>query len=590
MTNAQRRWPPLAAAILTAVLVFLVLPNPLSIPQTNPSASAEYAPVPGDAQQADSANFSETTEATSAGVGAGGDGIGALPGTPPQKLPEFAPRQKNCVGNPPRQTEDPLSPPCVPFFEGENAGESYQGVTKDEIVVVLYNDRCCEGELNAAWKPSDEDQCSSVYFEECDGVVRTIKAFRRYFQLRYQTYGRTVRLIAQRSSGNLGGSCASRQGDAKVALRQWEPFAVVSFAQGGQTCYVQEMARNKVLVFGLNEDAPESLYGEARPFSFGFWPSQEVQIALSADFICSKLDGRTAKHAGDPLMRDDERRFGFIRPDGDSRGPELREQAALLEAGLKKRCDFAFDEVATFTASGTGAGSREASSIMTRFKQRGITTVVCYCIPRQTELTVQAMQSQATSAAYFPEWYWDAATQMERGIWQLQHGAREHRSMGATYLWRAPAFREQFHYQAYLSQEQGSRPAVYWSVRIYYLFMNLFSGIQAAGPDLTPETVQRGMLTFNFHQPENPWRPSGGYGAYAARATGDFTFVDTAMAVWWDPSGTQPGGPAGEGCMRVADQGRRVYLGEWPEGDDDLFDPSAPCTADLYKVVEPGSA
>ena len=116
VSSSQRNWPPIVAAIAGAVLVFLVLPNPLNVPQQNPSSSAEYAPVPGKQQEAASANFAQTNSASSAGIGAGGEGIGALPGVPPPPLPEFKPRQKNCVGNPPRQTEDPLSPPCVPFF------------------------------------------------------------------------------------------------------------------------------------------------------------------------------------------------------------------------------------------------------------------------------------------------------------------------------------------------------------------------------------------------------------------------------------------------------------------------------------------
>ena len=586
--GAARRWPSWVAAATAAVLAIIVLPNGLRVPQDNPTASAEYAPVPGDAD-AGAANFSETNAATSAGIGAGGEGEGLLPGMqepPPPPLRQFDPRNKDCVyvQGVARQTEDPLSPPCVPFFEGDNGGSTFRGVDRDEIRVVLYNDRCCNGSLNEPWKHQDEDQCNSPYPEECANTVRTVKAFLRYFNNRYQTYGRQVKLYAQKSSGNLGGACGTRQADASNAVQEWDPFAAISFAQGGQNCYIEEMAEHGVPVFGLNEDAEQHIYEDSRPYAYGFLPTQEVQMEWSASFICNKLaTGEDAIHARDPVLQASPRKFGFIKPEGDSRGTELRVQSDLLLVELKRQCGFEFDMIEEFVASRTAGGSDEAPGIMSKFKQNGITTVVCYCIPRQTELTAPTMMNAASSAAYFPEWYWDPASQMERAVWQREYGDQKQVSFGATYWWRAPSFREQDHYQAYLREEPGSVPAAYWSMKLYYLFMNLFSGIQAAGPNLTPESVERGMFTFNNTRRENPWTPVGGFGPYNDNAVSNYTFLDTAMAVWWDPLATPPGGREGEGCMRVAQEGLRFYAGEWTKGSRDLFRQGDPCTSDLYK-------
>src|SRR5438309_5613567 len=99
-TSNSRRWPPVAAAVIALVLVFLVLPNPLRIPQNNPTAAAEYAPVPGRQESAQNANFGQTGAATSSGIGAGGVGGGAQVLPPSQALPppQFRPREKDCVG------------------------------------------------------------------------------------------------------------------------------------------------------------------------------------------------------------------------------------------------------------------------------------------------------------------------------------------------------------------------------------------------------------------------------------------------------------------------------------------------------------
>jgi len=583
-----RRWPPLVATGVAAVLVFLVLPNPLRIPQQNPTASAEYAPVPGRTQQSGQSNFAETNLATSSGIGASGEGIGALPGQLEDQLPpQFKPRQKQCVGNPPRQTEDPLSPPCVAFFEGDNGGATYPGVSKDEIKVVFYADGCCaEKDFTEPWKPSDEERCT--YYWECKNLIRTIKGHLRYFQHRYQTYGRTVRVIGQKSSGDLGAPCASRQGDAQTTLANGKPFATVFLGEGGQ-CYMDEMAKRDVPNFGVNFHVQRQRYEDHPGLIWGFFPDQETEAAWSSSFICDKLVGHTAQYAGDPTLQDNERTFGFIRPEGDSRGPELRQQADLLEDQLRDRCNFEFDEIRKFDAtSAAGAGANEAPQIMSDFKRLGITTIVCYCTPVPTEATAPTMQKQASSLNYRPEWFWDPASYMDRGIWQQQYGSADQPSMGVTYSWRNPAFKEQFHYQAYLAEEPGTQPNTFRSFEVYHLFLNLFQAVQAAGPNLTPETVERGMFTFNYLDRANPYIPVGGYGPYNADAVSPYTFVDTAMAFWWDPAGTPPGGQRGEGCMRVVRQGLRAYPTDWPGGDGDLFNDADPCSVDWRELDDPG--
>src|SRR5688500_15884936 len=78
------------------------------------------------------------TEAEPCQAGRGGS-VTPSPSTNPEEAAESAddsldvPRVRRCVGDPPRQTEDPQSPPCVPYWEGDNGGSTYKGVTRDEI-------------------------------------------------------------------------------------------------------------------------------------------------------------------------------------------------------------------------------------------------------------------------------------------------------------------------------------------------------------------------------------------------------------------------------------------------------------------------
>ena len=579
--TGSRRWPPIVAMTVAGVMVFLVLPNPLRIPQNNPTAAAEYAPVPGKTQNNAQANFGETGIADSSGIGDGGIGEGTLPGSPiPPPPAQFKPRQKNCVGNPPRQTEDPLSPPCVPFFDADNGGETYTGVTKDQIIITFYNDLGVVGDMNLPYKPSEEASGHQSDYQQTY-LRRTIKAMLRYYQSRYQTYGRTVHVIAKKSNG-ITTPCSQRQADAAKTRLDHNPFAAVYFGDGGQ-CYMEYLAEKfKVPTFGLNSDVERTRYEGFRPYIWGFFPDQEAEAQWSASFICRKLKGNPARFTDDPLLEGQTRKFGLAYPSKSQRGPESKQLALLLLKYMDSECGLV-PETETFVEAGNG----EAANIMNKWKRAGVTTIICYCVPVQTENTVTKMQSAAKGIGYLPEWYWDHASRMYRAIWNQLFGDKQMQSFGVNHHWRGPAFREQRWYQAYLEQEPDTVPNTRFGFDIYHLFLNLFQALQAAGPNLTPESVERGMFTFNYLGRNDPTIPVGGYGPYNAQAVGDYTFVDTAMGWWWDPTGTPPDGQSGEGCLRLMNEDKRYYAGEWPTGDADLFKTGAPCNQDDTEIADP---
>jgi len=62
---------------------------------------------------------------------------------------------------------------------------------------------------------------------------------------------------------------------------------------------------------------------------------------------------------------------------------------------------------------------------------------------------------------------------------------------------------------------------------LYYQFYMLALGIQMAGPNLTPETFERGMFAY----------PGGsGPRGYWHFAPGDYTTTDDFREIWWDPN------------------------------------------------------
>src|SRR5688500_5249134 len=141
-----RDYPPLALAGLVMLVLLALMPSALNLPQTTPSETLEYAPVPpeDDITNPPTGNFDSLGLGSSRSIGTGASGDSALPGggAVPGGAPIKTASTKRCVGNPPRQTEDPLSPPCVAVFTGDNGGATYQGVTREEVRVLFYLEGC----------------------------------------------------------------------------------------------------------------------------------------------------------------------------------------------------------------------------------------------------------------------------------------------------------------------------------------------------------------------------------------------------------------------------------------------------------------
>lgn len=449
------------------------------------------------------------------------------------------------------------------------------------VTVVLYNDLNVEGDMTVPWSPDDE-QRTDLYGERRN-LVRTIKAQVRYAQDHFETHGRAIRVIAQRSSG-VAATCDARRADADHAVELYEPIAAVAFL-GDVTCYADRLADHGVPTFGFLEHLERSAYRENRPFLWSVAPDMQLVADLSAGFICRSLEGRPARFATDPSFQTESRTFALIFPTDSQRGASVDRPPQLLIDSLRAACGFEFAATHPYDASVALAGLREAPEIMTDLKRRGITTVVCYCLPVATELTVSIMQDEATALGYLPEWYWDRNSAMDLAAWHRLFGSPVHRSFGATWLPRQPVFDETDHYRAYRTVESDSEPNAVFNFRIYHAFRLLFHAVERTGFPFTAPRVRDALFGLQDRSGA-PFTAEGGFGS---ASPSPFTFVDTGMAWWWDPAARPPGGNAGEGCLRVADRGQRYRPGEWPPSDAHLFSETSPCNVD-HRATFPGAA
>src|SRR5256885_11938042 len=83
------------------------------------------------------------------------------------------PRVRRCIGDPPRQIEDPQSPPCVPYWSGDNGGATFKGVTRDEIRVAVMH----------------------VEGHNGDPITPEMQSIADFFNKRFEFYGRRIHLL-----------------------------------------------------------------------------------------------------------------------------------------------------------------------------------------------------------------------------------------------------------------------------------------------------------------------------------------------------------------------------------------------------------
>ena len=592
-----RDYPPLLAAALAMLLLLAIFPSALNLPQSSPAETLEYAPVPPEDQQAvdpPSGNFSSLGLGSSSSVGTDAGpsddlGPGGAVGGRSIKVAST----KRCVGNPPRQTEDPMSPPCVGSFSGDNFGATHQGVSADEVRVLIYLDAgCAKDEVGSRGvvrrecnqytdlaEPSEDPQTESY-------PIAALRLYQRYFNERFQTYGRFVHFYA--FTGAFPSTPESARADAAANYAKLKPFAVLVFDRidGEGQAYSEVMASKGVLNFGGSFERLAATYRKFPGLLWSYAPSLDESAAKFVDYVCTKVVGKPVA-VGDPTRIGSERRLALVRPP-QALGSSGHPFSDLVKAGIEG-CGGTFlaDHTqnvggAIFSNNGqTGSGSNN-QTIVADLVTKNVTTVI-WLQNFETGLTKQAGQT-----GYLPEWVLAAngdTADIVMGKYQdqnvFQHawivtnevleGPRRNEPCVAALKEADPGF---------AFQDTSLPCGMYRDIR------QLFTGIQVAGPRLTVDRLDRGFHAIPPQPSTHPGQPSCFYRA------NDFTCVKDSIPMWWDPSATSPYSSAA-GCWRVPQGGRRHLAGDWPPTNIDTernrsTDPCNAYTSGRFLDPSPG--
>ena len=557
--------PPLTSLAVVLLITLAILPSALNLPQTNPSTVLEYAPIPPEDESTPPFSGGGLGSLGLAGSSSLTSAAAPAPALTKKNLPPVQ-QQKRCVKG--RQTEDPNAPPCQAFFDGNNFGSTWQGVTPDEVTVLYYmqvGTIIDQGQGQVQPTPDNGVYCDADLLD-CDGDgeadddtdkgahmwVKDINALSRYFNNRFQTYGRYIHFWIYWTSAD---SPATRKGDAADNWERLKPFAVLMNAWNGgyEREYIAAMALRNTMVFGAFQGQPRSYFTQYAPKIWGYWPDVENWADMFVGFLCNKVAG--TKVSRGPFAGQD-RVYGLLST-RDPAYENFQLMAKLTKSGAQG-CGINFAAEKTFRRSGYwfnnedhGEDRTEAETNMADFSGKKVNTIIW---PGGSETNHSTAASHQVPE-YHPEWIVAGdgdldgrgfATRQDQDAWEF--------AWTQTYQLREDNREANPGYQAYKEADPDGTD-VNWAVTFYRDMFMLFTGIQVSGPRLAPKGVDAGFHAIQRRESTSPYTASCWF------HPGDFSCVKDSAEAWWDRNGTTYNNDTG--CYRMVNSGARFAADRW---------------------------
>jgi hypothetical protein len=556
------RGPAAVYGTATLVIVVLLAGLALTARQPAPPNIAELAPqAEHQIHQAPSQQSGAIGSAPGGAGAAGATTTTAPPAGAPTTLaakappPIYLPAVHRCYGNPPRQISfDTQSPPCIAYWQGDNGGATSRGVTGNSIEIALLSN---------------------------GGDARAIQDLETFFNRTFEFYGRQLKLknLGQGPKSSYSGdSCTYQRTAADTLEKVAVVFAVTDPNTSAPSCFLDEAAANKIVTISGTPWFSESALSSRTPFLWQYTMGSDQVLAHTGAMMCSDLAGRDASYSPDRLMKSQPRKFGVIAQYYDGQTPPdltpLRSQFAKcggslaqvvnVKANLNTNSAALADDYAQVVAA-----DKQAVLAM---QSAGVSTVVCWCLVFMED----GLGPSADAQQYQPEWLVVGPGQdLDVVIKAFWADANQERAlMGLSYEPRQVPYSETTLNQAIASVDPGyqiNSDEATWlhNQDVYWMLLLLASGIQMAGPHLTPETFQHALQTTSFPNPVAPLVEGAvGFGG------GSHAMTIDAEPLWWSPNTNGPMADETGGTWCYTNGGRH-HLGDWPTGPSRLF--QGPC-------------
>lgn len=444
------------------------------------------------------------------------------------------------------------APQCVePWSGGNNGGATATGVSRNEIVVAVYQAQPDLLEQTFLERTGSD--------ESLGAELATIQQYVDFFEAHYETYGRKVRLVPIRASGPPDDDITAKADAIRVAS---EIKAFASFGGPSQTTsYADELAARGVLCVGdCTTAAPESFLESRAPYIWPSLASPDQAAEHWAAFVGKELSGRRAKFAGDPALRRKTRRFGVVRYDDE---PGTFDQSFARFAQLLKDRGVDLATQVPYQLD-LGSAQENARASIAALREAGVTSVIIAGDP----VFPAFLTREATAQGYFPEWVVMGYAYTDTAVFGRQYDQQQWRhAFGVTLLPTRQA--DDIDELASVLVWQSGRGPVAKTFRLLVQAPLLFfTGVHLAGPDLTPETFRDGLFRYPAERPTSPPFLHLSWGRHDIWPGVDLTGGDDAAVIWWDPtaSGSDEVGNDGTGLWRYGRRGARYLPDAWPDG------------------------
>lgn len=544
----KSRLSPLLHSASTAVMLVALVPLVLRAAQAEPPAIAEFAP---QVQQPIKDAPDRQTSALGSGEG-GTNGLGGgLPSPTPLptdiKIPPGA-RVNKCVGAEGRQIEDPQSPPCIPFWSGDNGGATSFGVTDTTITVAMPD-----------WS--------------INNGAGDMPTFINFFNDRFEFYGR--KLVLKTFPSNQGQTPAQMEADATYVRDQLQAFAEITYPWqfGAEGVFYDALARRGIIsiqgtINGMATSDTAHLESFA-PYEWNYVQTPDVVLRNVAEMVCKQLANKAPSHAGSPTNLAQKRKFGILRGVRPGFSPF---EDSYLSDGIKNCTGVAPEHIDYSTGD-----TQEIGTVIAQFNANSVTSIICVCVPTDLVYLMTAAQGQS----YYPEWIVHNVVGQDgvEGMF-LEPSSQSQHAFGIRSLNKeVPVSQTPYIWAIHYESPSNPKPPYqntynYWDEWPYHDLLLLASGIQMAGPNLTPKTFEEGLFRTRFPNPGCDGPPF--YQACVGFEGGSHTMQKSFGMVWWDPEQQNGGGASGyPGNYCDVDRGVRFSLGSWPSTD--RYQQSGPC-------------
>jgi hypothetical protein len=474
--------------------------------------------------------------AAAAGAAAGAAGRAARAAAPPGSAGPCQDRPKQVPG-------DTYSPPCV-AFSGGNGGATTRGVTEDTILVSVRVTH------DPGFQQALAQAAGAQLNDSPEDLKRTAAGLADYFNTHFQLYGRKIKLVFYDGKGSSitelqGGGQEEAEADAVKVAQEIKPFAELN---GSTVPYADALTRRQVLAFGAPYLSRE-WFTARRPYAWSIATDCSIITESVSTWVLARLGRRPAAWAGGDL-KGKPRKYAVISPEN----PWYQECVDAGQRILAKQHEKTDDRI-TYKFE-INALSDQAANIVAKLKNDGITSVVLGTDP----VLPIFLTAKAKEQNYQPEWLviGTALTDIDI-VGQLYDQDQWSHAFGISYLGALQPLRASYGYNAYKAV-RPDEPATIADI-IYYQMYMLALGIQLAGPDLTPQSFERGMFSY-----PGGFGPAGTWGF----GPGEYTPTQDAREIWWDRN-RQSTENNKQGAYVEVEPGKRYKSGQWPQGEPPVF-------------------